>query len=68
MGQDNKKMFVKARSSTLFKKIADYYKDVKNLPSFTKLKLTFDHVNLSLEDRVEDHEMEDEDMIEVAIV
>lgn len=68
VGQDNKKIFVKARSSTLFKKIADYYKDVKNLPSFTKLKLTFDHVNLSLEDRVEDHEMEDEDMIEVAIV
>ncbi|CCD23593.1 Esc2p NDAI_0B05600 [Naumovozyma dairenensis CBS 421] len=67
VGQDNKKIHVNVRGTTPFSKVAEYYRIQKQLPQNAKIKLVFDHEELSLYETIEDQDMEDDDMIEVVI-
>lgn len=65
VGRDNRKLFVNVRNTTTLSKVAEYYRDKKQLPKNTDVKLIFDHEELRLNESIGDQDMEDEDMIEV---
>lgn len=65
LGEDNKKIFVKVRNSTPFSKLIDYYKIQKQLPQKVKIRLSFDHEDVSPDDCVADYDMDDDDVIDV---
>lgn len=65
VGQDNKKLYVNVRKSTPISKLADYYREHKDLPNAANVKLLFDHDELDQRATVGEQDMEDEDMIEV---
>lgn len=67
MGEDNKKMFVNVRTTTILRKIVEYYRIKKRLPMNININLIFDHEKLNLDESIGDQDMEDEDMIEVAV-
>ncbi|GAV50193.1 hypothetical protein ZYGR_0U00490 [Zygosaccharomyces rouxii] len=65
VGEDNKKIFVNVRNTTILTKVAEYYRIKKKLPKDINIKLIFDHEELNLNESIGDQDMEDEDMIEV---
>lgn len=67
VSQDNTKLQVNVRRSTLLLKVADYYKLHKAIPKTADLKLIFDHEMLDLNETVGEQDLEDEDMLEVVI-
>lgn len=67
MGEDNKKMFVNVRTTTILRKVAEYYRIKKRLPINIDINLIFDHEKLNLDESIGDQDMEDEDMIEVVV-
>ncbi|EDO15451.1 hypothetical protein Kpol_1027p26 [Vanderwaltozyma polyspora DSM 70294] len=68
VGNDNKKIFVNARETTRFFKLAEYYILHRKLPKSTKVKLIFDDEQIDLDSMVKDQDVEDDDMIEVVII
>ncbi|GAV55098.1 hypothetical protein ZYGR_0AS04210 [Zygosaccharomyces rouxii] len=67
VGEDNKKIFVNVRNTTVLSKVAEYFRVKKKLPKDINIHLIFDHEKLDLNERIGDQDMEDEDMIEVVI-
>lgn len=65
VGEDNKKIFVNVRNTTILKKVAEYYRAKKKLSKDININLIFDHEKLDLNETIGDQDMEDEDMIEV---
>lgn len=68
VGQDNKKLSVNVRNSTLLSKLTTYYRAQKNLPQNTNLELLFDDEKLNLNKTIGDQDIEEEDMIDVVIL
>lgn len=66
-GEDNKKVYVNVRNSTSFQKLVDYYRIQKQIPKNKKIILSFENDQLDLGKCIQDHEIEDEDVIDVII-
>ncbi|KAL3235086.1 Protein ESC2 [Nakaseomyces bracarensis] len=67
VGQDNKKIVVNVRPSTVFDKLIQYYRIQKQLPQRARITLVFDDEELNPHQTVASQQMEDEDMIEVRV-
>lgn len=67
LGEDNKKVYVNVRNSTSFRKLVDYYRIQKQIPKNKRITLSFDHDELDLNECIQDHDIEDEDVIDVII-
>lgn len=67
LGEDNKKVYVNVRNSTLFKKLVDYYRIQKQVPHNKKIILSFDHEEIDLNECIQDQDIEDEDVIDVIV-
>lgn len=67
VGQDNKKIMVNVRQTTVFDKLIQYYRIQKQLPQRARITLVFDDEELNPQDTVASQDIEDEDMIEVRV-